>query len=80
MISLKTDLLVLQVPLSRSGKSGLSATCTPVSDAGFLGSGGSGGSRLTASNLTEFDGLQRQVSRKDKPRSPLHGTPSPHAQ
>ena len=67
--------VVVQIPLSRSGKSGLSVTCTPVSDAGFFESEGSAGSRLTASNLTEFDNLQRQVSRKDKPRSPLHGEP-----
>ena len=69
--------MIVQVPLSRSGKSGLSVVCTPVSDSGFHESAGSGGSRLTATNLTEFDNLQRQVSRKDKPRSPLHGRASP---
>ena len=65
--------MAAQVPLSRSGKSGLSVTCTPVGDAGNFDSRGSAGSRLTASNLTELESLQRQISRKDKPRSPLHG-------
>ena len=75
ILGCKGHLVAVQVPLSRSGKSGLSVACTPVSDGGYFESGGSGGSRLTANNLTEFDNLQRQVSRKDKPRSPLHGKP-----
>ena len=48
---------------------------TPVADMSYYGSAGSVGSRLTASNLTEFDALQRQMSRKDRPRSGLHGEP-----
>ena len=48
---------------------------TPVAEMGYYESAGSMGSRLTASNLTEFDALQRQMSRKDRPRGGLHGEP-----
>ncbi len=56
----------------------MSQLSTPVAEMGSFESAGFMGSLLTASNLTEFDALQRQMSRKDRPRSSLHG--KPHAQ
>lgn len=70
--SLEYACACLQLFQSRSG---LSQMGTPVADMSHYGSAGSVGSRLTASNLTEFDALQRQMSRKDRPRSGLHGEP-----
>ena len=56
-------------------RSGLSQMGTPVAEMSYYESAGSIGSKLTASNLTEFDALQRHMSRKDRPRSGLHGEP-----
>jgi len=53
--------------------SGMSQVRTPMSDTGCFQSAGSVGSRLTATNLTEFENQQRQISRKDRTRSTLHG-------
>ena len=61
---------------SRSGRSGLSQHCSPGTEDPSLGSAGLAASRLTATNLTEFDALQRQISRKDRPRSGVHGETS----
>ena len=60
---------------SRTGRSGLSQPVTATDDPS-LGSAGLAASRLTATNLTEFDALQRQISRKDRPRSGVHGETS----
>lgn len=63
---------------SRSGRSGLAQQCSPATatDDPLLSSAGLAASRLTATNLTEFDALQRQISRKDRPRSGVHGESS----
>ena len=63
---------------SRSSRSGLAQHCSPATttDDPSLGSAGLAASRLTATNLTEFDALQRQISRKDRPRSGVHGETS----
>ena len=63
---------------SRSSRSGLAQHCSPATatDDPSLGSAGVAASRLTATNLTEFDTLQRQISRKDRPRSGVHGETS----
>lgn len=71
-------LLAVQHVQSRSGRSGLSQHCSPATgtDGPSPGSAGFAAMRLTATNLTEFDALQRQISRKDRPRSGLHGEPA----